>query len=206
MRLGYRLAGLATAVAGLLSTAEARATEAVVILAGGCFWCIEAAFEGTTGVISAEAGYAGGAEPDPTYESVSSGKTGHREAVRIVYDPERTGFATLVARYWPNIDPLDPDGQFCDRGPSYRTAIFVATPEEAAAAEASRAVVSRRFGRPVATEILPATRFWPAEPAHQDYALRNPLRYEFHRRACGRDAGLRRIWSGPRLSAGPARD
>jgi peptide-methionine (S)-S-oxide reductase len=198
----HRLAGLVAAVAALLAVAEARAAEAVAVLAGGCFWCLEAAFEGAPGVLSVEAGYIGGDLPDPTFEVVSRQTTGHREAIRIVYDPQATSYAALLTRYWRNVDPLDREGQFCDRGPNYRTAIFVANAAEAAVAESSRTAVARLLGRPVATEILPAMRFWPAEDHHQDYARRKPLRYDFYRRACGRDAGLRRIWSRPGLSAG----
>lgn len=164
------------------------------IFAGGCFWCTESDFEHMPGVVAAESGYTGGTQANPSYEQVGSGRTGHIEAVRVVYDPKRISYRQLVDRFWPTIDPTDDGGQFCDRGPVYRTAVFV-TPAQRPLAEASRAAAARKLkqGRMV-TPVRPATRFWPAEAYHQDFYKKNPLRYRVYRQGCGRDARLRAVW------------
>jgi peptide-methionine (S)-S-oxide reductase len=161
--------------------------------AGGCFWCVEHDFEKIPGVIEAVSGYTGGKEQNPTYKQVSSETTGHYEAVRVVYDPAKVSYRTLVDRFWRLVDPTDAGGQFCDRGPSYRTAIFVA-PEQTADAQASKVAAQSALEAPIATPVLPLFTFWPAEDYHQDYAKKNPVQYRFYRTGCGRDARLRQVW------------
>lgn len=168
----------------------------IAIFAGGCFWCTEADFDKVPGVISTTSGYIGGKVANPTYKQVSSGKTGHIEAVQVRFDPEKTNFAKLLAAFWPTIDPLTPNGQFCDEGSQYRSAIFYYDAEQKRQAEASKAELeaSGRFTQPIVTEILPATKFYPAEEYHQDYYIKNPLRYSYYRSSCGRDARLTQVW------------
>ncbi len=164
------------------------------IFAGGCFWCLEGPFDALPGVLETQAGYIGGQTPNPTYEQVSSGVSGHLEAMRVVYDPEQVDFARLLDVFWRNIDPTDPGGQFCDRGPQYRSAVFFGDEAEEAAARASKARIEESRGFTVATEILPRTEFYAAEEYHQDYYRKNPLRYRFYRQGCGRDQRLRQLW------------
>lgn len=164
------------------------------IFAGGCFWCLEGPFDALPGVLETQAGYTGGQTPNPTYEQVSSGVSGHLEAMRVVYDPERIDYARLLDVFWRNIDPTDPGGQFCDRGPQYRSAVFFGDEAEEAAARASKARIEESRGFTVATEILPRTEFYAAEEYHQDYYRKNPLRYRFYRQGCGRDQRLRQLW------------
>jgi peptide-methionine (S)-S-oxide reductase len=165
------------------------------LFAGGCFWCTEADFDHVAGVISTISGYSGGRVANPTYEQVSAGDTGHIEAVRVVYDPRRVSYAALVDHFFRTIDPFDAGGSFCDRGHQYRSAIFVRNAEERRIAEAAKARVERRLGAPVATLILPAGMFYPAEEYHQDYYRKNPVRYRFYRWNCGRDQRLEEVWS-----------
>lgn len=167
------------------------------VFAGGCFWCMEPPFDAVDGVVDVVSGYAGGDTPNPSYEQVSSGRSGHIEVVEVRYDPARVSYERLLEVYWRNVDPLVANRQFCDVGPQYRSAIFVDGPEQRAAAEASLADVAadpRIAGRTVLTEILEAAPFWPAEEYHQDYAKRNAVRYNWYRFNCGRDARLREIW------------
>ncbi len=178
-----------TEAAGPLAPGQAQA-----VFAGGCFWCMEKPLERLDGVISVESGYTGGDTPRPTYEQVSRKQTTHIEAVRVVYDPTKIDFDRLLYVFWRNIDPLDGAGQFCDKGPQYTTAIWVSTPEERAAAEASKAAVAAKLGQPVATAIRDTATFWLAEDYHQDYYLKNPVRYAGYRYACGRDARLQAVW------------
>ncbi len=163
--------------------------------AGGCFWCLETAFEGLPGVISATSGYMGGAGT-PTYKEVSSGSTGHAESVQVVYDAARISYERLLAVFWRNIDPLTPNAQFCDRGSQYRSAIFYAGDAQRAAAEASKKALeeSKRFALPIVTEIAPASTFHPAEDYHQDFYKKDPSRYRSYRQGCGRDARLHELW------------
>ena len=177
-----------------LPAARAQPRLETAVFAGGCFWCTEADFEKIPGVRSAVSGYSGGREPNPTYEQVSRDRTGHLEAVQVTYDPAKISYAALVDRFWPTIDPTDAGGQFCDRGASYRTAVFVGSPAQRQAAEASRARAQRRLGKPIVTPVRDAARFWPAEAYHQDYAKKNPLRYNTYRRGCGRDGRLKALW------------
>jgi peptide-methionine (S)-S-oxide reductase len=174
----------------------APAGRAVAIFAGGCFWCMEPPFDAQDGVLATISGYTGGSVEAPSYEQVSAGETGHFEAVEVVYDPARVSYARLLELFWRNVDPIDGGGQFCDRGPQYRSAIFVRDDAQRAAAEASRRELeaSGRLPAPIATEILPAARFWPAEEYHQDFYLRNPLRYRYYRHGCGRDRRLEVVW------------
>jgi len=189
------LAALGAAPEGEPPRPHAVATE-VAVFAGGCFWCMEPPFDALDGVLSTTAGYTGGALEDPSYEQVSEGGTGHREAVRVEYDPARVSYPRLLEVFWRNVDPLDGGGQFCDRGSQYASAIFAAGADQRQLAEASRRTLerSRRFDRPIATEILDAGAFYPAEPHHQDYARKNPIRYRFYRSGCGRDARLEALW------------
>ncbi|MHA7815465.1 MAG: peptide-methionine (S)-S-oxide reductase MsrA [Pseudohaliea sp.] len=166
-----------------------RAAEAM--FAGGCFWCMEADFEKLEGVGDVVSGFTGGTLPNPTYRG---NHEGHYEAVKVSYDPAVISYEQLLEHFWHNIDPFDARGQFCDKGPSYRTAIF-ATEAQRPAAEASLAAVRKRFAdREIATDLLPAGRFWPVEAYHQDYAEKNPLRYKYYRWNCGRDRRLEAVW------------
>ena len=168
---------------------------ASAIFAGGCFWCTEADFDPIAGVLATISGYSGGHVANPSYEQVSSGRTGHIEAVRVAYDPARVSYARLAEHFFRTIDPLDDGGQFCDRGYQYRSAIFVANAGERRIAEAAKARAERALGAPVATLILPVRNFYPAEDYHQDYYRRNPVRYRFYRWNCGRDRRIEQLWS-----------
>jgi peptide methionine sulfoxide reductase msrA/msrB len=164
--------------------------------AGGCFWCIQSDFDKFTGVIEAISGYTGGHKGDPTYEDVKSGLSGHLEAVQVRFCPEVISYDKLLEIFWRHVDPTDDGGQFVDRGAQYRTAIFFHDDEQRAAAESSRLALTRsgRFSKPIATEILPLKKFFPAEEFHQQYYKKNPLRYKFYRANSGRDQFLRRVW------------
>ena len=174
----------------------APAATAVATFAGGCFWCMEPPFDAVPGVMSTRSGYTGGHVPNPTYEQVSAGGTGHAESVEVVYDPARVRFETLLEVFWHNVDPTVTDRQFCDHGHQYRTAIFYHDEAQRRAAEASRDALLKdpRFKGGIATEIVPAGPFYPAEEYHQDYYRKNPLRYKFYRYTCGRDQRLEEIW------------
>ena len=167
-----------------------RADEAV--FAGGCFWCVESLYQDLEGVNDVVSGFTGGSQQNPTY---SGNHTGHYEAVKVSYDPAVISYQTLLDLYWVNIDPFDARGQFCDKGPSYRSAVFVANADQSERAESGKSRVQRRFPeQDIATEILPAARFWPVEEYHQDYYKKNPIRYRYYRYGCGRDARLKEIW------------
>lgn len=165
--------------------------------AGGCFWCMVGPFENEPGVIDVISGYTGGFKPNPTYEEVCSDETGHYEAVNIIYDPEKISYDRLLDIFWRQIDPTDPGGQFQDRGSSYRTAIFYHDEEQRQKAEASKQALEKsgRFDKPIVTQILPASTFYPAEDYHQDFHKKNPYRYQLYRQASGRDQFLKRYWS-----------
>ncbi|NJR20277.1 MAG: peptide-methionine (S)-S-oxide reductase MsrA [Hyphomonadaceae bacterium] len=181
-----------------VDAAVAPENRAIAIFAGGCFWCMEKPFDVVPGILSTTSGYSGGIVDNPSYESVTRGITGHYEVVQVEYDKTRVTYQQLLDIYWRQIDPFDARGQFCDKGQSYLAAIFPKTPEEAAAAQASKAAVERKFpGQTITVNILPAKRFWPAEDYHQDYYLKNPLQYGYYRTACGRDNRLRTIWGPP---------
>ncbi len=164
--------------------------------AGGCFWCMQPAFRELKGVVSVISGYAGGTKPNPTYEEVSTGTTGHRESVQVTYDPDRISYDELLGVFWRQIDPTDPEGQFADKGSQYRTAIFYHDEEQKQHAEASkqRLETSGRFEKPVATEILPFTTFYPAEDYHQDFDKKQPGRYHTYKTYSGREAFIERVW------------
>ena len=183
----------AVAMAAVPSTARA-AERGEAIFAGGCFWCMETAFEGQPGVKAAISGFDGGPKKDPSYEDVSSGGTGHAESVLVVYDPAKTTYAKLLEIYWNNIDPLSGSGQFCDRGNQYRPAIFYLDDAQKQAAEESKRAIEAQLKQKVAVEITLATPFYAAEEYHQDFYKKNPTRYYSYRAGCGRDRRLEQVW------------
>lgn len=164
-------------------------------LASGCFWCTESDFDAVAGVIRTTSGYTGGDVAHPTYIQVSAGGTGHVEAVEIVFDPERVTFGQLIDHYWRHVDAFNDRGQFCDYGEQYRPVIFVHSPTQRELATLSKARLQARFKEQVRVDIVDASAFFPAEEAHQDYHVRNPLRYRYYRWSCGRDARLAQIWA-----------
>ena len=173
---------------------DARATDLkTAIFAGGCFWCVEAAFDEVDGVTKTVSGYAGGTTPNPNYGS----HEGYKEAVRVTYDPAKVTYATLLDHYWRNIDPFDPDGQFCDKGPAYQGVIFTGDDEEKGLAEKTKQEIADRFKEKVATEIVPVTTFYDAEDYHQDYHNQNPVSYKYYKWGCGRAQRLAEIWGPP---------
>ncbi|TRZ92511.1 MAG: peptide-methionine (S)-S-oxide reductase [Rhodocyclaceae bacterium] len=195
------------AVGAILATAahaEAPAAPAAVpagsataIFAGGCFWCVESDFEKLPGVVEVESGYTAGRTANPSYEQVSSGGTGHVEAVRVIYDPKKVSYPQLLDYFWRHIDPTVKDQQFCDHGTQYRSGIYWQNDGERKAAEASRdALLKSGKFKTIHTELAPATAFWLAETYHQDYYKKNPIRYNYYRRSCGRDARVEEVWSG----------
>jgi peptide-methionine (S)-S-oxide reductase len=205
MRAGWMRAAMALAVGmGLAGPVLAETRTAVV--AGGCFWCVEKDFEGVPGVTEVVSGFAGGSRATATYKQVTGGGTGHYEAVEITYDPAKLSYEQLLQLFYRSIDPTDAGGQFCDRGDSYRTAIFVQGPEEKAAAEAATAEAQTALGKPVATKILPLKGFYPAEAYHQDYYKSRDIiltrfgprskasAYKLYRNSCGRDQRVRDLW------------
>lgn len=179
-----------------MGAAPDRPHLAKATFAGGCFWCMEPPFDQLDGVVATISGYIGGTKEMPTYEEVSAGRTGHTEAVEVAYDPAKVSYEKLLEVFWRNIDPLTADAQFCDHGSQYRTGIFTHDEEQKRLAEASKAALaaSGRFKRPIVTEIAKATAFWPAEEYHQDYYLKNPVRYKLYRYNCGRDRRLEELW------------
>ncbi|WP_170370389.1 peptide-methionine (S)-S-oxide reductase MsrA [Ruegeria arenilitoris] len=191
----------------------AAGTETLTV-AGGCFWCVEADFESVPGVIEAVSGYTGGTTPNPTYSQVTSGGTGHYEAVQITFDPARVSRETLLNLFFRSVDPTDAGGQFCDRGDSYRTAIFVSDTGEKALAERSKAEAQRALGQAIVTPVLSLGAFYPAEAYHQDYYKGKKLvftrfgpkrqlnAYKAYRKACGRDARVRQLWGNAAPFAG----
>ena len=178
------------------AAAQASGQRAEAVFAGGCFWCTESDFDKIPGVLSTTSGYIGGRIANPTYKQVSGGGTGHIEAVRVTYDPKKVSYATLTSRFFRTVDPLDDGGQFCDRGDQYRSAIFVADERQRQVAAAAKASAAAALKKPIATLILPTATFYPAEAYHQDYYKKNPVRYQYYRLSCGRDARLKKVWSG----------
>ncbi|MGZ9098560.1 MAG: peptide-methionine (S)-S-oxide reductase MsrA [Brevundimonas sp.] len=166
----------------------------VAVFAGGCFWSVEANFERLPGVVAAVSGFAGGRVANPTYNQVVRGGTGHLEAVQVTYDPARISYRQLVDRFWLTIDPTDPDGQFCDQGAPYATAVFASAAQKPLAEASRRAAVARIGAARFVTPVRDAVRFWPAEAHHQDFARLNPARYGGYTRFCGRAARLRAVW------------
>jgi len=199
-----RLLGLLALLGIMVAAVPVRAADmpapqdggrATAIFAGGCFWCMEANFEKLQGVIGVESGYTAGRTNNPSYEEVSSGRTGHVEAVRVYYDPQKVSYGQLVEYFWRHIDPTVKDRQFCDVGAQYRSGIYWQNEAERQVAEGSRdeLLKSGRF-KVIHTEVLPATTFWVAEEYHQDYYKKNPLRYRYYRASCGRDARVAEVW------------
>ncbi len=170
------------------------AAPQTAIFAGGCFWCVESDFDKLPGILETISGYTGGSVKNPTYKQVSAGKTGHFEAVQVRYDPKQVSYAQLLNYFWRHIDPLDGEGQFCDRGGQYRSAIFVQTSEQKKEAEASRQHTEKLLGKPVKTLILPQGPFYRAEDYHQDFYRKEPLKYNFYRFSCGRDRRISEVW------------
>jgi peptide-methionine (S)-S-oxide reductase len=191
--MGCCIAVAAVAQTGKPAPAGARAKA---IFAGGCFWCMEPPYDKLPGVISTTSGYTGGKTKNPTYEQVSSGTTGHAEAVLVEYDPAKVSYQKLLEVFWHNIDPTQRDGQFCDHGSQYRTAIFYANDEQKKLALASKAALEKNkpFKGDIVTEITAAGEFYPAEDYHQDFYMKNPVRYKIYRTGCGRDARLQSLW------------
>ncbi|MEM7706785.1 MAG: peptide-methionine (S)-S-oxide reductase MsrA [Pseudomonadota bacterium] len=187
------------------TSAQDNSATAKATFAGGCFWCVEADFDKVDGVISTTSGYTGGDALNPSYRDVVSGRTGHAEAVEVVYDPSKVSYEELLQVFWLNIDPTVANRQFCDSGSQYRTAIYTHDAQQFAQASASAGGVRERLGEEVFTEIEAAERFYPAEDYHQDYYKKNPLRYRSYRTGCGRDRRLKKIWGGASEAFDPAR-
>ena len=185
-----------TATEQTSETAQVSTGLAKATFAGGCFWCMEPPFDQLDGVISTTSGYTGGERRQPTYQEVSTGQTRQAEAVEIVYDPSKVSYAQLLDVFWMNVDPLTRNRQFCDGGAQYRTAIFFHDDEQKRLARDTKQRIddSGRFGQPVVTEIVEAGEFWAAEEYHQDYYMKNPIRYKFYRYGCGRDKRLDELW------------
>ncbi|MBI5178419.1 MAG: peptide-methionine (S)-S-oxide reductase MsrA [Nitrospinae bacterium] len=197
MKKAFIVAVLAlTFVANGLAAGTGEAKMETATFAGGCFWCMEPPFEHTAGVIDVVSGYTGGRTKDPTYEEVSSGSTGHLEAVKVTYDPAKVSYETLLDVFWRNIDPTDEYGQFADKGSQYKPAIFFHTPEQKRLAEASKARLAKsgKFSRPIVVEIREAVPFYAAEEYHQDFYKKSALRYKFYRAGSGRDRYLQKNW------------
>ena len=187
---------LVLAALALPAAANAQGATEKATFAGGCFWCMEPPYDAIPGVISTTSGYIGGRTANPTYEQVSTGATGHTEAVQVVYDPKKVTYEKLLEVFWVNIDPTVRDRQFCDSGSQYRTGVFYHSEAQRKAAEASKAALekSKPFKAPIVTPVEMAGTFYPAEGYHQDYYVKNPVRYKFYRNGCGRDARLRELW------------
>ena len=199
MRLSSILLLASLAATGAALAQSPQPTTAKATFAGGCFWCVEADFDKVAGVISTTSGYIGGKVADPTYQQVSRGGTGHAEAVEIVYDPGKVSYEKLLNVFWHNIDPFAKDRQFCDSGDMYRTAIFVHDAAQLKLAEKSKKDLegSGKFSLPIQTEIVLATKFYPAEDYHQDFYKKNPIRYKFYKYSCGRAQRLEELWEAP---------
>jgi len=197
MQFSRRITALVMFGAAIMSTplgAQSGAPTQSAVFAAGCFWCVESDFEKVPGVVEVISGYSGGRTPKPTYETASA--DGHIEVVKVIYDPSKVSYAQLLDFYWRHVDLVDGDGQFCDRGNTYRPAIFVDGPEQERAAEASKSALtaSKRFSKPIAVTIEKAAPFVPAEDYHQDYYKKNSIKYKLYRYGCGRDARLEALW------------
>jgi peptide-methionine (S)-S-oxide reductase len=185
---------MAAMFASWAAPSDAAAKSKVAIFAGGCFWCVESDFDKVTGVISTTSGYIGGSAKTASYKAVSAGGTGHYEAVKIIYNPDKVSYDRLLHVFWRSVDPTDAGGQFCDRGASYKTGVFVANDAERKIALASKKKASAALGKGIVTPIVRASAFYKAEGYHQNYYARNPVRYKIYRYGCGRDAKLRSLW------------
>ena len=189
------LATMTLAIGFLASAGTAISEErATAIFAGGCFWCVEKDFDHVDGVLETTSGYIGGDKENPSYKQVTQGGTGHYEAVKIVYDKSKVSYDQLLTAFWHSVDPTDPGGQFCDRGDSYRTAIFATNASQFQQATESKAGIAADLKTEIATPILNASAFYPAEEYHQDYYKKNPIRYRYYRFSCGRNAKVERLW------------
>lgn len=171
-------------------------TAAKAYFAGGCFWCMEEAFEKLDGVLDVVSGYMGGSVKNPSYEQVSAGQTGHAESVEVRYDPAKVTYTQLLEAFWRNVDPITPNAQFCDHGNQYRAAIFYQGEDERRAAEDSKRAIeqSKRFSTPIVTQLTAASEFYPAEEYHQDFYKKNPIRYKYYKFTCGRAQRLESLW------------
>jgi peptide-methionine (S)-S-oxide reductase len=180
----------------LVAVAVGAAETATATFAGGCFWCMQPAYDAVPGVVSTTVGYTGGHTKDPSYHEVGSGSTGHAESIQVVYDPAKVNYEKLLDVFWHNVDPTDASGQFCDKGNQYRSAIFYHDDAQKRLAEESKKNVAKslKVPGPIATEIVAASTFYPAEDYHQMYYKKNPIRYRFYRRGCGRDNRLEEVW------------
>ncbi len=180
----------------LSSGVQSAPTTAKAYFAGGCFWCMEEAFEKVDGVLTVVSGYMGGTVANPTYEQVSDGRTGHAEAIEVTYDPTKVTYQKLLDAFWRNIDPVTPNAQFCDHGTQYRAAVFYSTDEEKRLAEESKSKIeqSKRLPVPIVTQLVQASTFYQAENYHQDYYKKNPLRYKYYKYSCGRAQRLEALW------------
>lgn len=196
MKLIISLVACFVAMIAQAGVAAENANFAKATFAGGCFWCMEPPFDKLPGVVSTTSGYTGGNKLNPTYREVSDGETGHTEAVQIVYDPAKISYDQLLNVFWRNIDPTVKDQQFCDHGSQYRTGIFAHDDMQKKLADAAKAALlkSKPFKADIVTEITAASTFYPAEDYHQDYYLKNPVKYKFYRFNCGRDARLKELW------------
>ena len=192
---------MAITFAGLAAPTAAIAKNKTAVFAGGCFWCVESDFDKVTGVISTTSGYIGGSAKTASYKKVSNGGTGHYEAVKIVYNPDKVSYDRLLHVFWRSVDPTDAGGQFCDRGASYKTGVFVSGDAERKIALASKKKASTVLGKAIVTPIVNAGAFYKAEGYHQNYYTRNPVRYKVYRYSCGRDARIKSLW-GPQAHAG----
>ncbi len=172
------------------------AEQAKAVFAGGCFWCMEEVFEKVEGVVSVTSGYMGGQKTNPTYEDVSAGGTGHAESVEVVYDPAKVSYQKLLDHFWKNVDPITPNAQFCDHGTQYRAVIFYGNDEEKRQAEASKQAIeqAKRFKEQIVTQVVTASKFYPAEDYHQDFYKKNPAKYKFYKFTCGRAQRLEQLW------------
>lgn len=190
---------LALLAMGGTAAAQEKATEGKesAVFAGGCFWCVEEAFDALPGVVATTSGYTGGTVDKPTYQQVTAGGTGHFEAVKVDYDPGQVSYEQLLDTFWKNVDPFDSAGQFCDKGESYLSAVFVGNDEERRLAESGKEEIAAKFDMPVATAILPEASFFPAEDYHQDFYKKNPARYKYYKWGCGRAQRLEEIWGKP---------
>jgi len=175
-----------------------RTETAKATFAGGCFWSVELLFDKVDGVLSTISGYSGGTKKNPTYDQVVTGRTGHAESVQITYDPKKVSYEKLLDVFWHNIDPLTPDAQFCDAGSQYRTAVFYHDETQKRLGEKSKKALQGRFQQLIVTQIVPVSQFYPAEDYHQDFHLKNPVRYQLYRAGCGRDRRLEELWGAER--------
>lgn len=184
----------ASLASGLGPVSAAENEKQVAVFAGGCFWCVESDFDKVPGVVSTTSGYIGGSSATANYKTVTSGGTGHREAVKIVYDPKKVSYKRLLHVFWRSVDPTDNGGQFCDRGESYKTGVYTTSDSQRKIALASKKEAAQALGKTIVTPVVAAGKFYSAEGYHQNYYNKNPVRYKVYRYGCGRDAKIRSLW------------